>query len=358
MTVLTDFAAYCCPPDMPIRQVLARLNATEYVFQMVRDEGGRLIGTVTDGDIRRAILAGATLDDRAEVCMYRDPATGRAAATGDDAGNDDENRAKLRTLGLHAFLPLVDGEGRVHAVLIGGPRHHEIKTALVMAGGMGKRLGARTRTTPKPLIEVAGKPILEHVLARLEAGGVLDIHISVHYLADQVRAFVARRNSLAAIHIVAEEAPLGTAGALGQLALPRAQAVLVVNGDLITGADFAALGDFHERHGYDATVGVARHETEIPYGVIHQDADGLFERIDEKPSVSHFVAAGVYYLAPEFIGLIPRDRPIDMPELLNRGREIGLKIGLFPIHEYWKDVGRPADLQAANHSFGVENNGS
>jgi len=351
MTVLTDFAVYCCPPDMPIREVLARLNTTEYVFQMVLDEGGRLIGTVTDGDIRRAILEGATLEDRADICMHRDPATGRAGA-----GADDENRATLRTLGLHAFLPLVDGEGRVQAVLIGGPRHHEIKTALVMAGGMGKRLGARTRTTPKPLIEVAGKPILEHVLARLEAGGVFDIHISVHYLADQVRAFVAQRESRAAIHIVAEEAPLGTAGALGQLSLPGAQAVLVVNGDLITGADFAALGDFHERHGYDATVGVARHETEIPYGVIHQDADGLFARIDEKPSVSHFVAAGVYYLSPEFIGLIPRDQPIDMPELLNMGRKIGLKIGLFPIHEYWKDVGRPADLQAANHSFGVENN--
>jgi dTDP-glucose pyrophosphorylase len=340
MITLTDFDEYCCTPATPVREVLARLNATDFLFQLILDEDGRLSGTITDGDIRRALLEGMTLDSPAERCMHKTPLTGQLE-------DRNENLRSLGTLGRHAFLPLLDDDGRVKAILIGGPRQTTIKTALVMAGGMGTRLGERTRETPKPLLKVGGKPILEHVLCGLEAGGISDVHISVHYLADQVSDFVKQRQNNAKVQIVHENEPLGTAGALGELKLPESEPILVVNGDLITDVDFMALAEFHERNGHDATIGVARYETEVPFGVIVQK-DGLFERIDEKPRLSHFVAAGCYYLSSAFVSLVKPGQRMDMPGLLNAGRDLGLRIGLFPVHEYWVDVGRPTDLERAD----------
>jgi dTDP-glucose pyrophosphorylase len=340
MITLKDFTDYRCTPDLSLRQVLARLNATRHLFQIILDANGRLVGTVTDGDIRRAILHGADLDSPAADCMHKTPVSGRA---GDDKGN----LLRLARLGPNGFLPIVGPDGVVQAVLVAGPRRNEIKTALVMAGGVGSRLGARTRTTPKPLLEVDGKPILEHVLIGLESAGTSTIHVSVNYLADQVREFIANRANRAKIVIVEEERPLGTAGALGYIDAPMSDSILVINGDLVTNADFAALGDFHQLHGCDATIGVTRHETEIPFGVIRHGADGHLEHIEEKPRISHFVAAGFYYLSPAFRALVRSGVPMDMPELLNMGLSAGLTISLFPVHEYWIDVGRPDDLEAA-----------
>lgn len=153
---------------------------------------------------------------------------------------------------------------------------------------------------------------------------------------------------------------MGTAGALWQIdGTKLAGPLLVVNGDVITNVDLRALHEFHGRHGLDGTVCVARHEVQIPFGVVRQDGEGMFEGIDEKPLLQHFVAAGIYYLGAEFLALAPRRQFIDMPELLNRGKRAGLKIGLFPIHEYWADVGRPDDLDAADaaHRSGAPRGG-
>ena len=121
-----------------------------------------------------------------------------------------------------------------------------------------------------------------------------------------------------------------------------------MNGDVITNADLPSLHDFHVRNGLDATVGVANHEVEIPFGVVQHDKQGMFLSIEEKPRLSNFIAAGIYYLGPELVRLVPAGQAMDMPELLQRGRDKGMKIGVFPIHEYWADVGQPADLEAAD----------
>lgn len=342
MIRLASFALYLCPAAASTREALARLNATDHLFQLVTDRDGRLLGTVTDGDIRRAILAGGALDDPVSRCLHRNPLVGRA-------GEDAANQEKLRRIGGYkAFLPVLDDEGRVHEVLVTGvPTEAGVKTALVMAGGRGTRLGERTKDTPKPLLRVGDKPILEHVLSALEDAGVSEIFVSVHYLAEQIDAFVTARAGRARVCTVHEGEQRGTIGALGQLPRPLRDAVLVVNGDVLSAVDFNALAAFHARHGYDATIGVARHEIDIPFGVIRHTSDGLFERIDEKPRIGHFVAGGIYLLGPAFASLVPDDRPMDMPELLNEGRALGLTIGLFPIHEYWRDIGRPHDLAAA-----------
>ncbi|MGE0094006.1 MAG: sugar phosphate nucleotidyltransferase [Alphaproteobacteria bacterium] len=342
MTRLVDITPYLCHADATTRDALARLNATDHLFQLITDHDGKLLGTLTDGDIRRAMLAGSTLDEPVSRCLHRNPLVGRM-------GEDATNKEKLRKIGGYkAFLPVIDAEGRVHEVFVAGmPSDAAVKTALVMAGGRGTRLGERTKDTPKPLLNVGDRPILEHVLTALENAGVPEIFVSVHYLADQIEAFVSARSARAQVRTVREGEQRGTIGALGQLPQPLGGAVLVVNGDVISGVDFNAMAAFHARHGYDATIGVARHEIDIPFGVIRHTSDGLFERIDEKPRIGHFVAGGIYLLGPEFAALVPVDRPMDMPELLNEGRTLGLSIGLFPIHEYWRDIGQPHDLAAA-----------
>lgn len=342
MIVLSDFTDYACGPDTAVRDLLLRIDRTSHLFQVVLGPEGRLLGTVTDGDIRRAMLRGVGLDDTATACMQTRPKTGRA---GDMAGN----RAALADVGSsRSFLPVLDEAGRVVDILVREAGDNGVAQALIMAGGFGRRLGERTRATPKPLLPVGGRPILDHVLGSLEKSGVGSVHVSVHYLADQIRSFVETRDNRARVVVHEESEPLGTAGALGRLGELGRAPLLVVNGDVITTVDFGALHDFHERHGLDATIGVARYDIDVPFGVVRHTEDGLFAGIDEKPRISNFIAAGVYYLSPEFVALVPGDRRMDMPELLNLGREIGLRIGLFPIHEYWADIGRPDDLERAD----------
>lgn len=345
MNRLTRLDDYICPPDLSVRDALARLNTTEHLFQLVVDPAGRLLGTLTDGDVRRALLRGVSLDAPVEESIHSDMLVGRV---GDEKGNLTHLETDDR---LVTFLPVLDEEGVVVEVLLRGAQSAGIDRALVMAGGFGKRLGERTRETPKPLLPVGDRPILDHVLTNLEDFGVRVSHVSVHYHGDQIRDYIARRQNQMIVEIVEEDEPLGTAGALGQISDNDRSPILVINGDVITNVDLAALHEFHVRHALDATVGVARYDIDVPFGVVHHGPDGLLTGIEEKPRISNFIAAGVYYLSQEFTALVPEGRPMDMPELLNQGREIGLRIGLFPIHEYWTDVGRPADLAAAEDNY-------
>jgi dTDP-glucose pyrophosphorylase len=339
---LTELDAYQIGNDAPVRRAMERLNSEPalFKFQTVCDRAGRLLGTITDGDIRRAILRGASLDDPVTRCMKDKPIVGRIGA---DVGNA---KALAEIVSQTAFLPLVDDAGVLREILVRS-EERSAATALVMAGGLGKRLGERTRNKPKPLLPVGDKPILAHLLDRVEAANATRVFISVCYLADQIRDFVSGRDNNASIEILHEQAPLGTAGAIGLLPDPMPGPFMVINGDILTKLDFDAFQEFHTRHKYDATIAVAQHEVTVPYGVIRTGPEGQFYGIDEKPTLTHFVAAGIYLLSPEFRSLVRANEKIDMPALLERGRAIGLQTGLFPIHEYWTDVGRPEDLESA-----------
>lgn len=342
MIRITDLDGYICSVELSVRDAVGKLDRSPHLFQVVVNPGGRLAGTLTDGDVRRAMLRGVGLDQPVGLAINPNPVAGRAGA-------EQDNLEKLATVDLaEPFLPILDEDGAVCEILLSTTKLDAGVQALVMAGGAGRRLGERTRILPKPLLPVGGRPILAHVLEKLEKAGISDITVSVHYLAEKIEQFVASRDNKAQIVTMREDRPLGTAGAVGRIGpLPAATNLLVVNGDIVTQVDFAALCEFHERHGYDGTIAVIRHDTDIPFGVVRYGDDGGFERVDEKPVISHFVAAGVYLLAPAFAGLIKPGESMDMNELLNLGRDVGLSIGLFPIHEYWVDVGRPGDLERA-----------
>lgn len=340
---------YLCPPDISIRDAMVRITGKFSLFQVVVDVNRKVLGTLTDGDIRRSILRGVTPDDHVHACMNTTPITGRV-------GEDAENSFKLEQIhavgGEHAnFLPIVGPDDVLSSILVYDSTPTQSPNALIMAGGLGARLGERTKNTPKPLLHIGDKPILEHIVNRLEKAGVEEVFISVCYLAEQIEAYVEARNSQAEINIIHETEPLGTAGSIGLLPNTVIKPFLILNGDVLTSVDYGALFEFHARHEYDATIAVAQYRTQIPFGVVRHGEDGLFTGIDEKPNQEHFVAAGIYLLSPEFRTLISPKEYIDMPALLNKGRKLGLKIGLFPIHEYWADIGRPDDFDEANGKY-------
>ena len=245
------------------------------------------------------------------------------------------------------FLPILGDAERLVDILATEAPHGAIGSALVMAGGYGRRLGSRTEDLPKPLLNVGGRAILDRVLEQLEDVGVEDIHIAVHFLGEKIERFIGDRTNRARMHFIRESEPRGTAGALALLPPSVQDDILLVNGDVVTRVDYRALRDFHAASDLDATIGVSRYDMHIPYGVVRHDEKGLFESIVEKPTFSQFIAAGMYYLTAPFRAQVPQGRAIDMPELLDLAHREGLRVDVFPVHEYWIDVGQPDDLELA-----------
>lgn len=338
MKRLTAISAFLTSAEETLRTAMARLNDSPRPFRLIVDSGGRLVGVLTDGDIRRAILAGATLEDPVRCWMQSAPKVVTA-------------QAKLPLQGFDSdinFLPVLDNQHRPTAVLVTAQGSFgKPQTALIMAGGLGSRLGERTRVTPKPLLPINGRPILDYILEQLETAGVEQIWIAVHHLAEKIEEFVAGRTNRAEIRLVKEPERMGTAGAISLLPQLPSHPLLVLNGDILTQVDFRAFQNFHQQQGFDATIAVAYHRVQIPYGIVRHDQNGAFLGIDEKPTLLNFVAAGLYLLSPAVVSLIQHHSPLDMPDLLNDARTAGLSVGVFPIYEYWADVGSPADLEAA-----------
>jgi dTDP-glucose pyrophosphorylase len=337
MKKLADFEEYLSSPERRLQDVIIRFNDADNQFLLIVDKQRRLLGTVTDGDLRRGILDGLSLEDPISNCMFRTPTTASVS--------DIANHANILK-GL-PFLPLLNQQDEVDAVLLPEVHPYGVGEAVVMAGGLGTRFGKVTETTPKPLLSVAGKPMLEHILTNLEAAGIERIWLSVNHLAEQFQDFLIRRESQAEIELLYEDERLGTAGALSFLPRPPSNPILVLNGDVLTTIDYVALDAFHQRHDFDAIIAAATHQIQVPYGVIRHDENGLFLGVDEKPLLRNYVAAGIYYLSPEVVALVPRGTAMDMPDVLNEAKRLGMKIGLFPIHEYWADVAGPKDLEAA-----------
>lgn len=336
-------AKFVISKDASLREAAEALNrlTAPYIFLIAVDDQNRVCGTLTDGDIRRAFLKGVNATARVTEVM------GQASKLGRE-GEASRNETLLNSLMARPqFLPIVNEDGVLVDILTRSSESSERAIGFVMAGGKGTRLGALTENRPKPLIEVDGQPILGHVLGRLEEANIQKVFVSVNYLADQIETFVNDRISSASIELVWEDQPLGTAGAIGLVSERMTLPLVVLNGDIITNLDVETLIDAHIRAKNAVTIAVTKHEVEIPYGVVRHTEDGRFIGIDEKPKLSHFVSAGVYVLSPEVCTLIPNNRQVDMPEAIELANEIGLQVGVFPIHEYWIDVGHPSDLERA-----------
>lgn len=340
----THWKSVLIGPDKPVVEVIRVLEASHLQIALVVDEDGRLRGSVTDGDVRRGILRSLPLESPVSEIMHANPVT----------MSRDTDRADILSamrLGSYRHMPLLDDDGRVVGLEtleeLLTPRQRE-NCVVLMAGGFGKRLQPLTNDTPKPMLDVGGQPILETTIKRFMDKGFNRFIISVHYLHDQIMSYFGDGRKLGAEIIYLHEAqPLGTAGCLSKLTDRPSAPFFVMNGDILTDLDAQRILDFHVEHDAAATVCVRQYETPIPFGVVEVDNHRLV-RIEEKPIKRHFVNAGIYVLEPAVLDLLKPDEPIDMPDLLTSAKQAVGDILVFPIQEYWVDIGQHDDFEKAN----------
>jgi dTDP-glucose pyrophosphorylase len=316
---------------------------------LVVDPRGRLINTISDGDVRRGLLAGLGLDAPASKLLeikartpFPEPVT--APAKSDPA----TLLSTLQERGVRQ-LPLVNRNGVVKDIVIRADFQRLAEQpfrAVVMAGGKGTRLRPLTENTPKPMLPVGGRPVLELIVGQLRDIGIRRIHLATHYQSEKIIDHFGGGESFGVdIQYLTEETPLGTGGALGLLDKPQ-EPVLVINGDVLTHVDFRAMFAFHQDQKADMTVGVRRYEMQVPYGVVECDGARI-TGLREKPSLHFFVNAGIYLLEPCVFEHITANRHQNMTDLAGILIESGRLVASYPICEYWLDIGQHDDYQKA-----------
>lgn len=340
-------------PDDTLREAIEQVDRNGRGAVLVLDADGRLLDVLTDGDLRRAVLAGTDLEipvehiaERRETSPYRDPVTARE-------GTDRDTL--LATLQRHSVrqLPLLDDDGRVADLVTLEdlvPEPVVGLEAVIVAGGRGTRLRPLTDRVPKPMLPIGDRPLLEYTVERLRNAGVPRVHIATHYRAEQIVEHFGDGTDFGIdVRYLTEPHALGTAGSLSLLE-PPTRPVLVMNGDVLTSLDVRALFDFHRDQAAALTVGARPYRMEVPYGVLRCDGPQV-KGLVEKPEYHFFVNAGVYLLEPDTLSLIPGDRPSHMTELIERLLALGRRVASFPLVEYWMDVGRPGDYQRAQEDL-------
>jgi dTDP-glucose pyrophosphorylase len=330
------------PANANIRQAIHNLNQVAVKIVLVGNEAGELEGTISDGDIRRGLLKGLDLDSPIASIIHRN-----ALVVPPEMGRDMV--MQLMVANKIQQIPVVDEHRRV----VGLHLWDEVSTPptrsnvmVIMAGGMGTRLRPHTENCPKPMLPVAGKPMLEHIIERAKLEGFSHFVLAIHYLGHMVEDYFADGERLGVrIDYLREQTPLGTAGALGLLN-PRPEAAFVVtNGDVITDIRYGELLDFHIRHDAAATMAVRVHEWQHPFGVVQTQGVEIIG-FEEKPVARSHINAGVYALHPSALNLLSSDTHCDMPTLFERLQAESKRTVAYPMHEPWLDVGRPDDLVA------------
>lgn len=334
-------------PEVTILKAIELIDASRLQIALVVGGAGELLGTVTDGDVRRAILRGVALDLPVKGIMFQKPTVAGA----------QESRESIIALMKSKKLrqiPLVDQKGCVIGLdvwdeLVDTPERDNI--VVLMAGGLGSRLGELTKECPKPLLRVGNKPVLETILENCREHGFRRFYISVNYRADMVKEYFGDGSRWEIdIRYLEENKRLGTGGALGLLPELPVLPLVVMNGDVLTKINFKHLMDFHEAHKFIATMCVREFEFQVPYGVV-QVENHLLKGIQEKPVHRFFVNAGIYVLNPEAVSMVPRDEYFDMPTLFDGLLQQQHGTAAFPIREYWLDIGRTDDFERANGEY-------
>ncbi len=344
-----DFSSLVVSEDSTIRNVISCIDRNGKGIAIVLDGDNHLIATVTDGDIRRAILAG--LDAELPVRELLNRRTNMAPGGPITAlvGTPDTTLLHMMAETTVRHIPLVDEENRVVdlALLSELVREYELPLrAVVMAGGFGTRLRPLTEDLPKPMLPLGSRPLLELIVEQLREAGIKRLNVATHYKGDVISEhFKDGQDFGVDIRYVKENQPLGTVGALSLLE-ESDEPLLVINGDILTRVDFRAMHSFHREHNADLTVAVRLYEMRVPYGVV--DTDGVAVRgISEKPLLKQFINAGIYLLSPTVKRMIPNGQPYDIPDLIQLLLNEGRTVVSFPIREYWIDIGEAGQYDQA-----------
>jgi dTDP-glucose pyrophosphorylase len=330
-------------PETTMAETISVIDKAAMQFALVVDNNNKLLGIVTDGDIRRALLRHQGMSSPIDTVMNKSPSVAKKGLS----------RSRLLHLmnskGLLA-IPIIEDDVLIDVQTLQKivNRSHYDNPVFIMAGGFGTRLKPLTDNCPKPLLKLGGKPILETIIENFIASGFHRFYISTHYLPEQIEAYFGNGSDWGVeISYVHEENPLGTAGALGLLPKDISNLpILMMNGDLLTKVDFELLLNFHTEQQGIATMCVTEYEYQVPYGVVTLQ-DHQLESMIEKPLQKYFVNAGIYVVTPELIKQVNENQIIDMPALLESEIGKGEKVSVFPVHEYWLDIGKFNDFSQA-----------
>jgi dTDP-glucose pyrophosphorylase len=333
-----------------VRDAIALINSGSAKIALLVEAEATLLGTITDGDVRRGLLRGETLESPAECLINRQF---RFVRCGEDKG------AVLEMMRREAILqiPVLDDEGRVVQLLtlqeLLKPQCFS-NSVVIMAGGKGTRLRPHTEHCPKPMLPVGDQPMLEILLEHCIASGFRRFYLSVNYLKEQIIDHFADGSRWGvSIDYLVENEPLGTAGSLQLLPDSLKEPFLVLNGDILTRLNPSQLLQFHIDHQALATLCVREHEIIVPFGVVQTNGMEL-GGFEEKPTYQYMVNAGVYVIDPQLLSLLPPHQFTDMPTFLQAAQQAGHRVAVCPIHEYWIDVGRPETLQQAHRDWPLQ----
>lgn len=341
----------CVSPEAPLFEAIGILTRGARKILLVVNQGGRLLGVVTDYDVRKAILDHVELNQPIGTIMKQDPVVARQGI----------NRTELLTLIRNTRcgqIPVVDDNGVVvdiHFIdeYLAEPREPMGKLAVIMAGGLGQRLRPMTEHVPKPLLPVAGRPILFVLLDQLISEGFDQVVLTVNYKGDLIRRAIADVPAYAEIvDFIHEDKPLGTAGSLSLLPFRPRNSFAVLNADLLTNISFTEMMRFHDAEKSVVTMATKREKHVIPYGVIDLDGSRVTQ-IREKPSYTYFVNTGVYIVNPEVLDQIPNNQFHDMPDVVTSLLTQGRRVSSFPVHEYWLDIGNHDHYAQAQKDFNI-----
>ncbi|WP_332653898.1 nucleotidyltransferase family protein [Brevundimonas sp.] len=344
---MKDWVKAVIPPEATFRDALVSIDATGAGMALIADGERRLLGVLTDGDLRRALIRGAGLEDAALTGANREP------FCIDQHQDRAATLAMLRAHGLRQ-LPVLDAGRRVVGLttvsdFLNIPVRRN--PVIIMAGGKGERLAELTRDTPKPMLRVGPRPILDTIVGNLAGQGFRNFWLAVNYKAEQIERHFGDGSALGLdIRYLRETKPLGTCGALALLP-PQDVPVVVTNGDVLAKVDYGHVLESHLEVEADATVVVRDYEMQVPFGVVNAEA-GQILRIDEKPTRRYTISAGAYVLSPAALRLVPADTYHDMPALIADMIAAGMNVREQPAEGYWIDIGRPPDYAQANADFG------
>lgn len=331
-----------------IRDVMNTLQEGSLQIVVVVDSSDRLLGVVTDGDVRRGLMKGLSLSDSVSDILNSSPATVSVKAS-QGAIMDVFRRTKVKQLVVIDDDRVVHGIVSLEEILLPPVRTSPV---LLMAGGKGRRLLPLTKDCPKPLLCVGDRPLLETIMDGLIREGFCDFFISVNYKKEMIKEHFGDGSSRGvSIRYLEEDEPLGTAGALGLLPDSISQPVIVMNGDVLTGLSVGSLLDYHRNFSPSLTLCVREYEVTVPYGVVESD-NGMVSTIREKPSFRYSVNAGIYVVDPGVVSEVQSGAYLDMTDLIQMTLTKGMEIRTFQVEDYWIDIGHLDDYERANREFG------
>jgi dTDP-glucose pyrophosphorylase/predicted transcriptional regulator len=330
-----------------IIDVLKIIDISSKQLAIVIDEDRKLLGTISDGDIRRALLKNVSLTDTVKEIYFKSPTTA-------SINDSRETIINICTSKKIHQIPIIDENTKVVGLEILDElisRGHKPNKVILMVGGLGTRLKPLTNNLPKPMLHVGGKPILETIIAKFVSYGFINIVLCVNYKSDVIKDYFMDGNQFgASIEYIVEDKRMGTAGALSLLKNIPNEPFFVMNGDLLTNVNFDHLLSFHLENSATATMCVREYDVSVPFGVVELD-NGQIKSIKEKPTYSFFVSAGIYMLSPSALTCIPKNKFYDMPTFFEKLIDLNMNLISFPIREYWLDIGRIEEFEKANDEY-------